>query len=76
MILKTRPTRITSRRLTNLEQEIKPLLQKAMRGAASSQETARIETIFSLCRQANKLEQYRNWHAQVKANLAAEMTQH
>lgn len=74
MILKTRPKRITAHRLINLEQEIKPLLNKAMRGAASSHEAARIETIFSLCRQANKLEQYRHWHAQVKANLGAEIS--
>ena len=67
MILKTRATRMTSRKLSNLEEELKPLLARAMAGAVSSQEAERIQTIFSLCRQANKLEQYRVWHSQVKA---------
>ena len=67
MILKTRATRMTSRKLSNLEEELKPLLARVMSGAASSKEAERIQTIFSLCRQANKLEQYRVWHSQVKA---------
>ncbi len=70
MILKTRATRMTSRKLSNLEEELKPLLARAMAGAASSQESERIQMIFSLCRQANKLEQYRVWHSQVKAGSA------
>ena len=67
MILKTRATRMTSRKLSNLEEELNPLLARVMSGAASSKESERIQTIFSLCRQANKLEQYRVWHSQVKA---------
>ena len=69
MILKMRATRMTSRKLSNLEEELKPLLARAMAGASSSKESERIQTIFSLCRQANKLEQYRAWHSQVKVQL-------
>ncbi|MFN7929966.1 MAG: hypothetical protein U0Y68_18935 [Blastocatellia bacterium] len=76
MMLRTRALRMTSRRLMDLEAELKPLLAKAIKGATSAKESERIQTIFALCRQANKLEQYRVWHAQVKANTAAEATQH
>ena len=76
MMLRTRAMRMTSRRLMGLEEELKPLLAKAMKGAASAQESERIQTLFALCRQANKLEQYRAWHAQVKENVAEDATQH
>jgi hypothetical protein len=76
MMLRTRGTKMTAKKLLALEQELKPLLEKAIQGAASSQESARIQTIFSLCRQANKLEQYRVWRTQVKAQLAEDVTQH
>lgn len=76
MMLRTRAMRMTSRRLMGLEAELKPLLAKAVKGAASAEESERIQTIFALCRQANKLEQYRAWRAQVKENVAADVTQH
>lgn len=76
MMLRTRAMRMTSRRLIDLEEELKPLLAKAIKGAASAKESERIQTIFALCRQANKLEQYRAWHAQVKADIAVDATQH
>ncbi|MBS1808877.1 MAG: hypothetical protein JST84_11930 [Acidobacteria bacterium] len=76
MMLRTRAMRMTSRRLIDLEEELKPLLAKAIKGAASAKESERIQTIFALCRQANKLEQYRAWHAQVKAIMAVDATQH
>ena len=76
MMLRTRAIRMTSRRLMDLEAELKPLLAMALNGAASPQEEERIQTIFTLCRQANKLEQYRIWRAQVKEQLAEDMTQH
>jgi hypothetical protein len=76
MMLRTRGTKMTAKKLLALEQKLKPLLEKAIQGAASSQESARIQTIFSLCRQANKLEQYRVWRTQVKAQLAEDVTQH
>ena len=76
MMLRTRAMRMTSRRLMDLEAELKPLLTRAINGAASAKESERIQTIFMLCRQANKLEQYRVWRAQVKERLAADATQH
>lgn len=76
MLMKTKMTRMTSRRMLNLEAEVKPLLAKAIKGAASKQESERLQTIFALCRQANKLEQYRLWRAQVKEVVAAEALQH
>lgn len=76
MLMRTKMTRMTSRRMLDLEAELKPLLTRAMQGAASDRESERIQTIFKLFRQANKLERYRNWHAQVKAELAAGVTQH
>ena len=76
MMLKTRAMRMTSRRMLDLEVELKPLLARAIKGAASKQESERIQTIFALCRQANKLEQYRVWHSHVKAQLAEDATQH
>ncbi|HEX4945699.1 MAG TPA: hypothetical protein VFZ34_03430 [Blastocatellia bacterium] len=76
MLMRTKMTRMTSRRMLDLEAELKPLLARAIKGAASEKESERIQTIFKLFRQANKLEQYRNWHAQVKADLAADATQH
>lgn len=76
MMMRTRAIRMTSRRLMSLEDEIKPLLARAIQGAASKQESERIQTIFSLCRQANKLEQYRVWRAQVKEQLAEGRTRH
>lgn len=76
MMLRTRAMRMTSRRLMSLEAELKPLLAKAIKGAASDKEAQRIQTIFALCRQANKLEQYRAWRAQVKENVAEDATQH
>jgi hypothetical protein len=76
MMLRTRAMRMTSRRLMGLEAELKPLLARAIKGAASKQEAERIQTIFALCRQANKLEQYRVWRAQVQEQLAADATQH
>lgn len=76
MMLRTRAMRMTSRRMLDLEMELKPLLARAIKGAASTKESERIQTIFTLCRQANKLEQYRVWRAQVKEQLAADVTQH
>ena len=76
MMLRTRAIRMTSRRLMDLKAELKPLLAMALNGAASPQEEERIQTSFTLCRQANKLEQYRAWRAQVKADVAADATQH
>ena len=76
MMLRTRATRMTSRRMLDLEAELKPLLARAIKGAASTKESERLQTIFTLCRQANKLEQYRVWRAQVKEQLAADMRQH
>ena len=76
MMLKTRAMRMTSRRMLDLEVELKPLLARAINGAASKQEAERIQTIFALCRQANKLEQYRAWRSQVRAQLAEDVTQH
>ena len=76
MMMRTRAIRMTSRRLMDLKAELKPLLAMALNGAASPQESERIQTIFTLCRQANKLEQYRIWRAQVKEQLAEDMTQH
>ena len=76
MMMRTKMTRMTSRRMLDLEAELKPLLARAINGAASAQESERIQTIFALCRQANKLEQYRAWRAQVKENVAADVTQH
>jgi hypothetical protein len=61
--------------MLDLEAEVKPLLAKAIKGAASTKEAERIQTIFALCRQANKLEQYRLWRAQVKEDIA-QVTQH
>ncbi len=75
-MLRTRAMRMTSRRMLDLEAELKPLLVRAIEGAASTQETERIETIFALCRQANKLEQYRVWRAQMRAQLAEDITEH
>lgn len=76
MMLRTRAMRMTSRRMLDLEAELKPLLARAIKGAASQQESERIQTLFALCRQANKLEQYRVWHSQVKEQLAEDATQH
>ena len=76
MMMRTKMTRMTSRRMLDLEAELKPLLARAINGAASAKESERIQTIFALCRQANKLEQYRAWRAQVKENVAADVTQH
>jgi hypothetical protein len=76
MLMRTKMTRMTSRRMLDLEAELKPLLARAMQGAASAKESERIQTVFALLRQANKLEQYRAWHAQVKEQVAAEETPH
>ncbi len=76
MMLRTRAMRMTSRRMLDLEAELKPLLARAINGAASKQESERIQTLFTLCRQANKLEQYRGWRAQVREQLAEDATQH
>ncbi len=76
MLMRTKMTRMTSRRMLDLEAELKPLLARAIQGAASDKEAERLQTIFKLFRQANKLEQYRAWHAQVKAQLAAEVMPH
>jgi hypothetical protein len=76
MMMRTKMTRMTSRRMLDLEAELKPMLAKAIQGAASAKELERIQTIFALCRQANKLEQYRLWREQVKANACADATQH
>jgi hypothetical protein len=62
--------------MLDLEAELKPLLARAIQGAASAKESERIQTIFALCRQANKLEQYRLWREQVKENVAADTMQH
>ncbi len=66
MMMRTKMTRMTSRRMLDLEAELTPLLARAINGAASAKESERIQTIFALCRQANKWERYRAWHAQVK----------
>ena len=76
LMMRTKMTRITSRRMLDLEAELKPLLARAIQGAASVKESERIQTIFKLFQQANKLEQYRAWHTQVKAELVAEETPH
>ena len=59
MMMRTKMTRMTSRRMLDLEAELKPLLARAIQGASSAKESERIQTIFALFRQANKLEQYR-----------------
>ncbi len=76
MMMRTKMTRMTSRRMLDLEAELKPLLARAINGAASAKDSERIQTIFALCRQANKLEQYRVWRTQVRAQLAEDITQH
>lgn len=76
MMMRMKVTRMTSRRMLDLEAELKPLLARAIKGAASAKESERIQTIFALCRQANKLEQYRVWRSQVREQLAEDATQH
>jgi len=62
--------------MLDLEAELKPLLARAIQGASSAKESERIQTIFALFRQANKLEQYRAWHAQVKEQVVVKVSQH
>ena len=76
MMMRMKVILMTSRRMLDLEAQLKPLLARAINGAASAKESERIQTIFALCRQANKLEQYRAWRSQVREQLAEDATQH